>query len=925
MPTGIVIERGFFMRKRILAGVAACMTAFNLLAALPPTIPASAALPGDINADGTITADDAKALHHWLITGTGSITGGDINGDGKVDAQDLTLLKRTLLTKSTGSYAGLVINEVCSTNKTSLKAANGTSPDWIEIFNAGDAAIDLGGVGVSDGNINRFKFTFPPGTSLKPGAYLIIFCDDTDVTTGELHAAFKISAAGETIYLTAPDGSDIDTVVLPELDVDVTYGRYANGSSDFALLKPSPGTSNDTAETVYRVEKPIFSAEGGFYDAAFGLSLSDAAGNSIYYTLDGSDPRTSSTAQQYSGEIRIYDNTGDANKLAAITDISLRPYEAPDYNVDKGIVVRAVSKDASGNYSAVATNNYFVGKSASYYTDMKVLSISTDAANFFDNKTGIYVVGDQYYQWKQSGAFDPNLDVGSCDNPTNYNSEGREWERPCNIQVFEQGKLKYTEDVGVRISGNWTAAFPQKSLTFYARAEYGSNKMQYDFFEGNATDIDGVKIKEYKKVTLRNGGNAYDNARFRDELNQSLADGLQLGTQAKYDYIVFLDGEFWGYYSMQEKLDDNYIESHYHVDADNVTTIKIGKEYDGLASTYQSFEQFWNWAMSADMSNAANYQRVCDTIDVQGFMDFVAFQSYIVNWDCLLNNNNWMIWRADEIDGTNPYADGKWRFLLYDTEYSTGYDGQSSLSRNYFKYMDNSGQITSLSSLFFKLMNNADFKAQFYDTCTKVYKENFDSTKVSAQIDSYAHKLNSAVTDTFRRFGVGADFMSNVKIVRNFFNKRGAYALHHLNLLYGIADDWQDDANMIDQFGWSIWMNDGAGTISYEDDGSIMVNVTRTGQYAQVSTGSVELEGGKTYRMTYKIRTSTNITTYAMFQEGGNDYTSYFWAQKQLYPQEQTITDTVTMSQSDPNVKYLIGLDGVGTYYIYDFSMVCVN
>ena len=912
------------MNKRFLAGTAACMTALSLLTSLPPA-PVSAALTGDINADGTVNAADVTALRDWLLGDQVRIANADLNADGKTNAIDLTLLKRTLLKKQESGYAGLVINEVCSTNKTSLKAANGTSPDWIELFNAGDSAIDLSGVGVSDGSKNRYKFTFPAGSSLKSGAYLIILCDDTDAVTGELHAAFKISAAGETVYLTAPDGSDIDTVVLPELDADVTNGRMPDGSSDFALLNPTPDKSNDSAAVVYRVEKPEFSAEGGFYDAAFGLSLSDAAGNSIYYTLDGSDPRTSPTAVQYSGEIRIYDNTGDANKLSAITDISLRPYSAPNYNVDKGIAVRAVSRDASGNYSAVATNNYFVGKSASYYTDMKVLSISTDSANFFDRKTGIYVVGEQYDRWKNSGAFDPNLDLGSCDNPTNYNSEGREWERPCNIQVFEQGKLKYTGDVGVRISGNWTTAFPQKSLTFYARTEYGSNKMQYDFFEGGAVDIDGAKIKEYKKVTLRNGGNAYDNARFRDDLNQSLAEGLQLGRQAKYDYIVFLDGEFWGYYSMQEKLDDNYIESHYHVDADNVTTVKVGKEYDGLASTYQSFEQFWNWAMSADMSNSANYQRVCDTIDVQGLMDFVAFQSYIVNWDCLLNNNNWMIWRADETDSTNPYADGKWRFLLYDTEYSTGYDGQSSLSRNYFKYMDRSNQIKSLSSLFFKLMNNAGFKAQFYDTCTKVYQKNFDYATVSAKIDGYANKLNAAVTDTFQRFGVGADFRSNVKIVRNFFSKRGAYAQHHLNLLYGIADNWQDDANMIDQFGWSIWMNDGAGTISYEDDGSIRVNVTRTGQYAQVSSGSVELEAGRTYRMTYKIRTSTNITTYTMFQEGGNDYTSYFWQQKQFSPQEQTVTDTVTMSQSDPNVKYLIGLDGVGTYYISDFSMVRVN
>ncbi len=917
------------MKMKMLAGLLAVLTAAAAVTQLPAE-PAGAAVSvrGDVTGDGAADAKDARLLRDMLLGKAALSADADMNGDKKINAADLTLLKRQLLAGGTqsGGYAGLKINEVCSTNKSSLKAADGTSPDWVELFNAGDSAVDLSGVGLSDGDKNRFKLTFPAGTSLKAGGYLIIFCDDTEQLSPEYHAAFKISASGETIYLTAPDGSDIDTLAVPELATDVTYGRFANGSSDLALLKPTPGKSNDAADVVYRVEKPEFSAEGGFYDAAFSLTLSGTTGSTMYYTLDGSDPRTSASAKPYSGGIRIYDNTGDANKLAAIEDISLRPYTKPDYNVDKGIIVRAVCKDADGNFSEVATNSYFVGKTKSYYTDMKVLSISTDPANFFDSATGIYMIGDQYYRWKNSGSFDPNLDVGSCDNPTNYNSEGREWERPCNIQVFEGGKLKFTEDVGVRISGNWTTAFPQKSLTFYARRDYGSNKMQYDFFEGRATDIDGAKIKEYKKVTLRNGGNGYDNARFRDDLNQELAEGLQLGRQAKYDYVVFLDGEFWGYYSMQEKLDDNYIESHYHVDANNVTTVKVGKEYDGSAATYEDFKSFWSWAMSADMSNAANYSRVCDTIDVQGLMDFVAFQSYIVNWDCMLNNNNWMIWRADTPDDTNPYADGKWRFLLYDTEYSSGYDGVSGLTRDYFKHMDRSNTIKSLSSLFFKLMNNAGFKADFLTTAKRVYGENFDSAKVSAKIDSYADRLNAVITDTFKRFGVGADHMSNVRIVRNFYNKRGAYAMHHLNLLYGIADNWSEDANMIDQYGWSIWMNDGAGTITYEDDGSITVNVTRTGQYAQVSSGSVELEAGKTYKMTYTIRTSQNINTYVMFQEGSNDYTSYLWQEHTFTPQAQTFTDTVTMSQSDDNVKFLIGLDkGTGTYYISDFSMVCIG
>lgn len=922
---------GMIMTKRITAGLLAvltvCAAGRGVCAENRTALHAHAARIGDLNGDSRLDASDARALQRYLLTKTDEAMGGDLNNDGRVNAADLTVLKRSLLGGgSPDGAASLKINEVCATNKTALKAADGTSPDWIELYNAGDSAIDLSGIGVSDGDKNRYKFKFPDGASLAADSYCIIFCDDRDDTGSEKHAAFKISAAGETIYLTAADGTELDTVALPELDADVTYGRYTNGSDQFALLKPTPGKSNDAAAVIDRVEKPVFSQEGGFYNDAFQLTLSDSAGNTILYTLDGSDPRTSSSAKQYQSSISIRNNTNDPNVLAAVRDIALRGYTPPAQPVDKGMVVRAVCKDSSGKFSAVATNNYFIGKTAPYYTDMKVLSISTDSSNFFDKEKGIYMIGNQYERWKNSGSFDPNLDVGSSENPTNYNMEGKEWERPCNIQVFEQGKLKFTEDVGVRIAGNWTTAFAQKSMTFYARREYGANKMQHDFFEGGAVDTDGSKIKEYKKVTIRNGGNGYDSCRFRDDLNQSLAEGLALGTQAKYDYIVFLDGELWGYYSMQEKLDENYVESHYHVDADNVTTVKNGKEYAGLQSTYQSFEQFFNWAMSADMSNAANYQRVCDTIDVQGFMDFVAFESYIVNWDCMINNNNWMIWRADETDASNPYADGKWRFLLFDTEYSSGYDGQCAARRDYFKDMDRSNKITSIASLFFRLMNNSAFKDQFFKRYQAVAKENFDSAKVSAKIDAYANATKQAITDTYNRFGVGASFSSTVKILRNFYDRRGSYALHHLNLLYGINDNWQDDPNMIDQFGWSIWMNDGAGSIEYNDDGSVTVNVTRTGQYAQISSSTVSLQAGKTYRMTYKISTSQNINTYSMFQQGYGQYESYYYQDHTFTPNTQTITDTVTMTRSDDNVKFLIGLDkGTGTYRISDFSMVCIN
>jgi len=86
------------MKRRILAGAAACMTMLSTVPALPmQTLPAAAALSGDVNADGTVSADDAAALQSWLLTGKGSITDADLNADSTVNAIDLTILKRTLL------------------------------------------------------------------------------------------------------------------------------------------------------------------------------------------------------------------------------------------------------------------------------------------------------------------------------------------------------------------------------------------------------------------------------------------------------------------------------------------------------------------------------------------------------------------------------------------------------------------------------------------------------------------------------------------------------------------------------------------------------------------------------------------------------------------------------------------------------------
>lgn len=65
----------------------------------------SGALPGDVNADGTLDAADVRALQDWLLKRTELLAdgqAGDMDKNGLLDIYDLALLK-CLLTQE-GSY-----------------------------------------------------------------------------------------------------------------------------------------------------------------------------------------------------------------------------------------------------------------------------------------------------------------------------------------------------------------------------------------------------------------------------------------------------------------------------------------------------------------------------------------------------------------------------------------------------------------------------------------------------------------------------------------------------------------------------------------------------------------------------------------------------------------------------------------------------
>lgn len=158
----------------------------------------------------------------------------------------------TITATTTNTTAGdLVINEFMASNDVTQADQDGDYDDWIELYNNSSSAIDLEGYSLSDDAEELMEWTFPAGTEIPANGYLIVWADEDDDQAG-LHADFKLSASGESIFLVDPSGTVIDEVSYPEQTTDVSYGRFPNGTGDFQAMSSTFNAENTGTTTSTR-------------------------------------------------------------------------------------------------------------------------------------------------------------------------------------------------------------------------------------------------------------------------------------------------------------------------------------------------------------------------------------------------------------------------------------------------------------------------------------------------------------------------------------------------------------------------------------------------------------------------------------------------------------------------------------------------
>ena len=153
----------------------------------------------------------------------------------------------------------------------SINEIHGWGGDWVEIYNAGSAAVDVSGWRLADcdeqGHTRLARaLSFPRGLTLAARGYLLVTSErekkksrqESDVEricaslsgTRCFKASWKISQkGGDIVRLILPDGRLLNEARYPAGIVTKarSWSRLPNGTGAFAVADPTPGRANAAA------------------------------------------------------------------------------------------------------------------------------------------------------------------------------------------------------------------------------------------------------------------------------------------------------------------------------------------------------------------------------------------------------------------------------------------------------------------------------------------------------------------------------------------------------------------------------------------------------------------------------------------------------------------------------------------------------
>ena len=679
-------------------------------------IPLIMGLLGDFNGDRRVNHRDVEIFAaQWMDPWPSPA---DLNARDGVNVVDLSILAANW---GVGEEATLVINEVLARNDLSNPDPQGQYEDWVEIYNGGQEAFDLGGCHLTDRldepTMWRVPTDRPQATTIAAGGYLIIWLDG-DVNDAGLHASFELAESGERVALFDADGRTLlDKIEFGPQTADVSFGREPDGTNNWVTLTPSPGASNN-GRFLGVVADTKFSHNRGFYSTPFEVIITTSTpGATIVYTTDGSTP-TETHGSVYTAPVPIITTT-PLRAFAYRTGWKSTNVDTQTYIFLDHVIAQATHPTTGAQVTPAGLPVSWGSVTGDYQMDPDVVGQSGQ-----DKFGGIYAASIRS-DLRAVPTFSLVMNKDDFFGPTgiyiNQSQDGTE--RVCSLEYIDPNEndsfqMNCALAMQGGVSGGGTSLDRWKTYKLSMRPRFkaltddlkptqGAPRMSFKLFQDSPVDSHNTFVFDavLNHSWLHSGQHTVATY-IQDQFTADLHNAMN-GPSSPHGFYghVYICGLYWGVYYIHERPDHAWAAEVYGGRSEEYDALKHGSGgvvqngLGGSATANYNAMVSASSAVRSDPTNLTKWQALTHQLDVDNFITYL-----MANW--FLDNGDW--------PGKNWYAThrsvpgGQWRFHSWDAEHTLENNGNGTFG-------------ASPSGIHANLAPSPEYKMRFADLAYRAF------------------------------------------------------------------------------------------------------------------------------------------------------------------------------------------------------------
>ena len=232
------------------------------------------------------------------------------------------------------------------------------------------------------------------------------------------------------------------------------------------------------------------------------------------------------------------------------------------------------------------------------------------------------------------------------------------------VELFEEDG-SFSIGCGIKLHGMTSKrASGKKSLKLCFRSRY-DGELHYDLFDNGVT--------EYASILLRSDIETNLPTLMRDNLMHQLAIDCfpDMPTLDHRYAVLYINGQYWGLYSIREAHSVTHYANHYGYDVDSVTIWK------GLWARRTETAKVCDFALYNDLTVDENYNYVAEHININSVIGWCIIEGWCSNFDSSPGNSRYYYSSEDDVMryGLSDLDLGMFAYPAFEVPFNGGTDG----------------------------------------------------------------------------------------------------------------------------------------------------------------------------------------------------------------------------------------------------------